>query len=250
MIDAIIIDDEKNAIVTLKNDLMAYCPEVSVRAAYTKPAEAIHDINKNPPEVIFLDINMPLLNGFDFLKALDSQVKSNIIFVSAYSDFALRAFKVSAIDYLLKPINPLELIAAVEKIQTNTMYNATQSRLLKNFFDNYHADAPKGKVALPVNDGYNLVDPAHIIYCRADGAYTEVILDNEKSFLISKTLGRTQELLPEVFFERVHQSYLVNLNHIRKFKKGELATATMSNHDMVKVSRLNKDKLAQRLGLK
>ena len=250
MIDAIIIDDEKNAIVTLKNDLLNYCPEVSIIASFTRAIEALDFIKTNIPSVIFLDIDMPIMNGFDFLQALDQPVVPHIIFVSAYSEFAIRAFKVSALDYLLKPIDPEELKAAVQKVRGKNAAAPDQQQLLKNFIDNYLSDGLKGKIALPVNDGYHLIDPNHVIYCRADGAYTEIIMDNEKSFLISKTLGKTQELMSEAYFERIHQSYLVNINHIKKFRKGESPIAIMSNNDTVKVSRLNKDKLAMRLGLK
>jgi two-component system, LytTR family, response regulator len=234
MIDAILIDDEKSALIALRNDLRAYCPAVNIQGEFTKAADALEHMIVKVPDVIFLDIDMPLMNGFDFVRALKQPVLPQIIFVTAYSEFAVRAFKVNALDYLLKPIIPAELQAAVDKV-------------IKNNF----ADAgPAGKIALPVNDGYHLIDPAHIIYCKAAGAYTEIVLDNEKSFLISKNLGRTQELMPADYFERVHQSYLVNVNHIKKFRKGESPVAVMANDDIIKVSRMNKDRLAQLLGIK
>jgi two-component system LytT family response regulator len=250
MINAIIVDDENSAIVTLKHDLLTYCPMVSVINCFTKANDAITYLHTNTPDVIFLDIDMPVMNGFDFLQALEKPIQSQIIFVTAYSEFAIRAFKVSALDYLLKPIDPSELVNAVQKILTKKNQNQDQNVLLKNLMDNYFSDSPKGKIAMPVNDGYHLIDPNHVIYCKADGAYTEIIMENEKNFLISKTLGRTQELMPASYFERVHQSYLVNLNHIKKFRKGESPIAIMANNDVVKVSRLNKEKLAERLGLK
>jgi two-component system LytT family response regulator len=250
MIEAIIIDDEKSAITTLKNDLSTYCPNVNVTAFFTKATEALAYLKSNKPTVIFLDIDMPVMNGFDFLQALEKPIAQHLIFVSAYSEFAIKAFKVSALDYLLKPIDPAELKAAVAKISSKSANENDQNLLLKNFIDNYLTEGLKGKIALPVSDGYHLIDPEQIIYCRADGAYTEVVTQNEKNFLISKTLGRTQELMPLSFFERVHQSYLVNLNHIKKFRKGESPVAIMSNNDVVKVSRLNKEKLAIRLGVR
>jgi two-component system LytT family response regulator len=238
MINAIIIDDEKHAIIALRNDLAAYCPQVGIQGTFTRAADALEHIREDPPDLIFLDIDMPVMSGFDFAKALPSSVDASIIFVSAYSEFAVRAFKVNALDYLLKPVVPSELEAAVQKvIGSRAGTTAVSGR-------------PKGKIALPVNDGYNLIDPAHIIYCKAAGAYTEIVMDNEKSLLISKTLGRTQELMPVEYFERVHQSYLVNLNHIKKFRKGETPSAIMANNDVVKVSRLNKDRLAQLLGIR
>jgi len=236
MIDAIIVDDEKSAIIALRNDLAACCPVVRVQGEFTRTADALIYIRANPPELIFLDIDMPVMNGFDLVKALPSSIA--VIFVSAYSEFAIRAFKVNALDYLLKPVVPAELEAAVQKVLDKRM-GATAV-----------TEGPKGKIALPVNDGYNLIDPTHIIYCKAAGAYTEIVMDNEKSFLISKTLGRAQELMPPEYFERVHQSYLINLNHVRKFRKGENPSAIMVNNDVVKVSRLNKDRLAQLLGIR
>jgi two-component system, LytTR family, response regulator len=234
MIDAILIDDEKNALITLRNDLRTYCPGVNIQGEFTKAADALKHMIVKVPDVIFLDIDMPLMNGFDFVRALKQPVLPKIIFVTAYSEFAVRAFKVNALDYLLKPIIPAELQAAVDKVIKNNFIEAGST----------------GKIALPVNDGYHLIDPAHIVYCKAAGAYTEIVLDNEKSFLISKNLGRTQELMPQDYFERVHQSYLVNVNHIKKFRKGESPVAVMANDDVIKVSRMNKDRLAQLLGIK
>ena len=234
MIDAILIDDEKSALITLRNDLRTYCPGVNIQGEFTKAADALEHMIVKVPDVIFLDIDMPLMNGFDFVRALKQPVVPKIIFVTAYSEFAVRAFKVNALDYLLKPIIPAELQAAVDKVIKNNLIEAGST----------------GKIALPVNDGYHLIDPAHIIYCKAAGAYTEIVLDNEKSFLISKNLGRTQELLPADHFERVHQSYLVNVHHIKKFRKGESPVAVMANDDIIKVSRVNKDRLAQLLGIK
>jgi two-component system LytT family response regulator len=249
MIDAIIIDDEKKAITALKNDLETLCPDVRVLAVFTKASDALTFLQSHSPRIIFLDIDMPVMNGFDFVKELQQPVLAQIIFVTAYSEFAVRAFKVNAMDYLLKPVDPEELKDAVKKA-TARSNNLSDRQVQPNSL----AGQPlpenlKGKLALPVNNGYHLIDPTHIIYCKAAGAYTQIIMDNEKSFLISRNLGRTQELMPRGLFERVHQSYLVNLNHIKKFRKGESPEAIMINNDVIKVSRSNKDKLAQLLGI-
>ncbi|HEY4337456.1 MAG TPA: LytTR family DNA-binding domain-containing protein [Puia sp.] len=242
MINAILIDDEKSALITLRNDLRAYCPDVSIQGEFTKAADALEYMKGTTPEVIFLDIDMPVINGFDFVRELKQPVRSQIIFVTAYNEFAIRAFKVDALDYLLKPIVPAELQEAVKKATERVSEKAAKK--VAPVVD------PNGKIALPVNDGYHLIDPAHIIYCKAAGAYTEIILDNEKSFLISRNLGRTQELMPVDNFERVHQSYLINTRQIKKFRKGESPVAVMTNDDIVKVSRVNKDRIAQLLGIK
>jgi two-component system, LytTR family, response regulator len=251
MIDAILIDDEKSALITLRNDLRAYCPGVNIQGEFTKAADALEHMKAKAPDVIFLDIDMPVMNGFDFVRALKQPIHSQFIFVTAYSEFAIRAFKVSALDYLLKPIVPAELQAAVDKVINRNMTLFNQQVLLKNFMENGFMEAGStGKIALPVNDGYHLIDPVHIIYCKAAGAYTEIVLDNEKSFLISRNLGRTQELMPTDHFERVHQSYLINVRQIKKFRKGESPVAVMANDDIVKVARVNKDRVAQLLGIK
>ncbi|HEX3934313.1 MAG TPA: LytTR family DNA-binding domain-containing protein [Puia sp.] len=251
MIDAILVDDEKSALITLRNDLRAYCPMVNIRAEFTKAADALDHMKEKAPDVIFLDIDMPVMNGFDFVRALKQPVLSQIIFVTAYSEFAIRAFKVSALDYLLKPIVPADLQAAVDKVVKKDQSVVHHGALPGNFMENASMEAaPSGKIALPVNDGYHLIDPIHIIYCRAVGAYTEIVLDNEKSFLISRNLGRTRELMPADHFERVHQSYLINMRQIKKFRKGESPVAVMANDDIVKVSRVNKDRIAQLLGIK
>ncbi|MDQ7948158.1 MAG: LytTR family DNA-binding domain-containing protein [Pedobacter sp.] len=248
MISAVIIDDERSAIVTLTNDLDKFCPQVVLDASFTRTDEALAYLNTNEVDLIFLDIDMPIMNGFDLIQAIEKPVLPAIIFVTAYSEFAIRAFKVSALDYLLKPIDPEELKAALAKIEAKNTSTGQQQLLFKTLLEQYTL-GQKGKIALPVNDGYHIIDPGNVIYCRADGAYTEVVMEKEKSFLISKTLGRTQELMPEAYFERVHQSYLINLNHIKKFRKGDSPVAIMSNDEQVKVSRLNKDRLAARLGL-
>ena len=248
MIDAIIVDDERNAITALKNDLEMYCPEVDIKAAFTKASDALSYLKLHQPQVIFLDIDLPLMNGFDFVAGLEKPLRSHIIFVTAYSDFAIRAFKVEALDYLLKPVDPDDLRRAVQKASKKP-HDEALNLPSKSLSELQASEAIKTKIALPVNNGYHLIDPMHIIYCKAAGAYTQVILDNDKSLLISKNLGRTQEILPKDVFERTHQSYLINLNHIKMFRKGEASEAVMANNDVIKVSRLNKDRLVQLLGI-
>src|SRR4051812_7219794 len=116
MIRAMIIDDEKNAIITLQNDLAAYCHDITVIGSFTQATEALQQLATQQPDLIFLDIDMPVMNGFDFIEQLDMAVKPAVIFTTAYSEFAIKAFKVNALDYLLKPIDPEELQAAVNKV--------------------------------------------------------------------------------------------------------------------------------------
>lgn len=245
MIDAIIVDDEKKAITALKNDLLEYCPEVKVESVFTNANEALLYLECHHPGIVFLDIELSIMNGFDFVAALQKPVQSNIIFVTAYNEFAIRAFKVDALDYLLKPIDPDELKRAVQKVLK--LKKETHQKEAEQFA--VRREATNNRIALPVNNGYHLINPEHIIYCKAAGSYTQVVLDNDKSFLISRNLGRTQDLLPKENFERVHQSFIVNLNQVKKYRKGESPEAVMTNDDIIKVSRQNKDRLAGLLGI-
>ncbi len=244
--NAIIIDDEKNAIVTLSNDLKAYCPQVNVSASFTKATDALAYLKTERPSIIFLDIDMPILNGFDFIQQLEDASLFHIIFVSAYSEFAVKAFKVNAIDYLLKPIEPAELKDAVAK--TTHRKKEDQEKLLKNFLTQYQQAQPQ-KMVFPTSDGYHFIEIDQIIYFRADGAYTEVIMLNHKRIMVSKTLGKVQEITFATNFERIHQSYLINVNYVSNFKKGDSPSVQMSNSDVLKVSRQKKEALAIRLGL-
>lgn len=248
--NAIIIDDERNAILTLTNDLRDYCPQVNVTATFTKALDALEYLKAHRPDVVFLDIDMPVMNGFDFIRTILTVTQGNcqfhIIFVSAYSEFAVKAFKVNAIDYLLKPIEPIELTNAVEKVANSKKQE--QEQLLKNFVEYYHQPNSR-KIVFPTGDGYHFIDIDDIIYFKADGAYTEVVMLDDKRIMISKTLSKVQELVFAPNFERIHQSYLINLNYIKNFKKGDSPSVQMANNDILKVSRQKKESLAMRLGI-
>lgn len=248
--NAIIIDDERNAILTLTNDLRDYCPQVNVTATFTKALDALEYLKAYRPDVVFLDIDMPIINGFDFIRTILTMTQGNcqfhIIFVSAYSEFAVKAFKVNAIDYLLKPIEPIELTNAVEKVAKSKKQE--QELLLKNFSENYNQPNPK-KIVFSTEEGYHFIDMDEIIYFRANGAYTEVMMLQDKRIMISKVLGKVQEQVVSTNFKRIHQSYLININYVKAFKKGDAPAVVMVNNDVLKVSRLKKESLAIRLGV-
>ena len=234
MIKAIIIDDEEGARFTLSSLLENYCPTVSVVAHCSNVPEGVLAINKHSPDVVFLDIEMPEYNGFellDFFKIIDFE----IVFVTAYSQYAIKAFEVSAVDYLMKPVEIGQLQNAVEKValkagQTNIMQRLD---LMKS---TYSGEEIK-KIALPMNDGLMFVDVSEIVLFEADRAYTQVFLKNGSKITVSKAMRTFEDILDNrQFIFRPHRSYLINLNYLKKYVRGD-SLIFMDNGMTVTVSR-------------
>ena len=241
-IRAILIDDELACTETLAIELGAYCPDVEVIAKCNSPQEGIKLIENLKPDLVFLDIEMPWMNGFELLEKLDN-IDFSVIFVTAYDQFAIKAFRVSAIDYLLKPIDKKELIEAIEKVKRlhpNTDTNEQLQFLLENI---KRQSDPLPNIALPTMEGLDFVAVKDIVYCESDNNYTKVIKAESKPLLLSKPLKEIEQMLSEYSFLRVHQSYLINLTHINKYIKGAGGYVIMSNGDNVTVSRAKKEEL-------
>lgn|SRR5574343_18583 len=219
MLKAIIIDDEEGARFTLSTLLEEYCPNISIIAQCSNVPEGVLAINKHTPDIVFLDIEMPEYNGFElveFFKIVDFE----IIFVTAYSQYAIRAFEVSAVDYLLKPVEIEQLQAAVEKAsQKRSQANIMQRLdLMKS---TYNGDEIK-KIALPMSDGLMFVDVAEIILFEADRAYTHVFLKNGSKITVSKPMRTFEDILENrQFIFRPHRSHLININYIKKYVRGD-----------------------------
>lgn len=237
MLKAIIIDDEEGARFTLSTLLEEYCPNVSIVAQCSNVPEGVLAINKHTPDIVFLDIEMPEYNGFElveFFKIVDFE----IIFVTAYSQYAIRAFEVSAVDYLLKPVEIEQLQAAVEKAsQKRTQANIMQRLdLMKS---TYNGDEIK-KIALPMSDGLMFVDVAEIILFEADRAYTQVFLKNGSKITVSKPMRIFEDILENrQFIFRPHRSHLININYIKKYVRGD-GMIFMDNGVALPVSRERK----------
>jgi len=246
MTRAIIIDDEPNAVGLLALRLSQNCPQVEVVASCTNSHKGIEAIIDCRPDVVFLDIEMPQLNGFQVLEAV-SGVPFSLVFVTAYDKFALKAFRYSAIDYLLKPIDTQELIQAVERVEKSRQTAPEQIDHLKGQLANTAKTLPD-KIALPYQNGVTFVDLKDIIYCESDDNYTKFYLADGQPCLVTKPLRDIQELLEERRFLRVHRQYLVNLDHIRKFVRGEGSYLIMTNQQSIPVSRAQKDRLMERFG--
>ncbi len=239
MITAIIIDDEEHSIETLVWKLKNYCPDVKVAATFNNPVDGLAYIEANPIDLLFLDIEMPILSGFDLLQKV-GKINFDVIFTTAYDEYGIRAIKYSALDYLLKPIEIEELVAAVQKCQDKKHQSITPEQLEVLFSSLKREPDSNQKIALSTKESIELVRPQDIILCESDNNYTTVFLDGRKK-LISKTLKEFEELLVPHNFFRTHQSFLVNIDHIREYVRQDGGYILMSNKMHVPVSRNKKE---------
>jgi len=250
MISTIIIDDELHCIDTLVIKLRLLCPEIDVIRTCKSAKEGIDAIQTHKPELVFLDVEMPEINGFEMLDRLAATRDFHLIFTATYDQFVLRAMRASAIDYLIKPIEDAALIESVERVESVLSNKMTGNPKIGNFISNNITEQEGQRIALPDRSGYIFVSPAEICYCKAEGAYTSVFLTDDRKVLISKALGETEHMLPVKQFERIHHSSLVNLTHVRQLKKGDGLFIIMSNGDSLSVARSKRDHLLGRLGVK
>jgi two-component system LytT family response regulator len=246
MIKAILIDDEKHCRETLSIQLERYCPEVQLLAQCSSAAEGLQAIAKYKPEVVFLDVEMPGMNGFEMLQQL-SPLAFEVIFTTGYDAYAIKAIRFSALDYLLKPIDKEELRKAVAKLHQKTDHKLTeQLDILLEKLGNKQASLQK--IALPTGDGFELVPLENILHCASDSNYTHIVFKNGKKLLVSRTLKEIEELLEGHPFLRVHHSHLVNLNEITRYIRGEGGYVVMSDNTSIAVSRSRKDALLKVFG--
>ncbi len=243
---AIIIDDESDAVELLQIRLGQYCPQVQVIAAHTSSIQGVAAIKELKPDLVFLDIEMPQMNGFQVLEAVEN-LSFALVFVTAYDKFALKAFKYSAIDYLLKPVESQELIRAVHRAEKQERFVKEQIELLKQQLA--QANKPSNdKIALPYQNGVTFVKLKDIVYCESDDNYTKFFLIDGQHYLITKSLKDIQELLEDRGFLRVHRQYIINLDQIKKFYKGEGSYLLMTNNKSIPISRMHKEKLIEQFG--
>ena len=236
---AIIVDDETHSRETLKNLLDEFCPEVEVLTTISTLKEAVESIPKLKPDLVFLDIELQPGTGFDILEQL-KETPFEVIFTTAFDQYAIKAVKFSSLDYLLKPIDLDELKIAVEKakkIKDKEAYNE-QLKLLLN---NIKRPPSHYKICLSTLDGIEFVDADDILYCQAMGAYTEFKLIDDKKFLVSKHLKEYENLLAGHNFMRVHNTFLINLKKVTKYVKSDGGYIQMSNNDTVSISRNKKE---------
>ncbi len=220
---ALIIDDEPDNVRLLALQLARHCPQVELIGQFTDSTEGLKAIQTLRPSLVFLDIEMPLMNGFQLLEKV-GDITFHIVFVTAYDQYAVRAFRFSALDYLLKPIDTVDLIATVRRAENTPRINPQQLELMRQYYPSGTTGSSptlKGRIALPHASGMVFVDTKQIVYCEADSNYTRFHLENGEVYIISKTLGDVQDVLETGDFVRVHRQFMVNLEHIQKLVKGE-----------------------------
>jgi two-component system LytT family response regulator len=248
MIRSIIIDDEQLCVKALSNDLQKNCPSVEVVDTCYSAKEGILSIKKLHPDLVFLDVEMPWMNGFEMLEIL-GDVNFSTIFTTAHDEFAAKAFRISAVDYLLKPVDANDLKMAVHKVEKK-LDEGSNLQHITNLLRNIKQPPTKQKIALPQREGYEFIDISWIIYCEAEGAYTKLFIQDRKPMLVSKSLGDVEELLPPEIFQRIHHSILVNVSCISQFLRTDGGYVVLSNGEKLSVSKAKKEMLMARLGLK
>lgn len=246
MIRSVIIDDEPHAAQVLKILLEKHCPEITVEAIFHAAKEAEKMVPAINPQLVFLDIEMPHMNGFELLEKL-APVNFQIIFTTSYDQYAIKAIRFSALDYLLKPVDPQELKAAVKK-SVGLLSSSTLPGQLDVLREKLRQPAALvNRIALPTMEGLEMVPVDTILYCTANSNYTSLVLKDKQKLVVSRTLKEIEEMLEDYPFLRVHHSCLVNLHEIKKYIRGEGGTLLMSDGVEVAVSRSRKDILLKKL---
>lgn len=245
MIKAIIIDDEIHCRKALTILLKDYCPDVQVAEQCSNGESGLTAIQRLKPDLVFLDIEMPNMNGFEMLERLP-EINFKIIFTTGYDQYAIKAFRFSALDYLLKPVDREELQKAVQKVVHSLQSQLPQQ--MEILLQKLHQPvSPIQKIALPTMEGLQMIAVDSIISCTSDSNYTIFLLKNKQKIIASRTLKEIEEMLDEYLFFRVHHSYLVNLNEVNKYIKGEGGYLIMSDDSSVDVSRRRKEMLLKKL---
>ena len=242
----VIVDDENNSRIALNQKLHDYCPQVTEIKIANNAQEGIAIIESFKPHIVFLDIEMPRMNGFELLNNL-TEKNFHLIFTTAYDQYAIKAIKYAAFDYLLKPIDIEELKTAVDKIEKlDSIFTHQQINNLQENIKNRKKQF--NKLAIPTMEGLVFYDLNDVIHLESNSNYTNVFLTDGSKILASKTLKEFEDLLTESTFYRTHQSHLVNLNFIKKYIKGDGGQIEMKNGDIIDISRRKKDEFLKILG--
>ena len=244
---AVLIDDEPKNIRVLKKLLTEFCPQVSIVGEASGIEDALPVIRQGQPDVVFLDIEMPYGNAFDLLDKL-IPIEFEVIFITAFDSYALRAFKYSALDYLLKPVSIEELVTAVNRVEKKLQHN-TNAHLL-NLLSNIGQQPDRQRIAIPQKDEIFFIQVGEIVYCEASGGYTRIFRHGGKTFVSSRAIREYEEILPQEIFLRIHNSYIVNLRFVKKYQKGRGGMVEMENGATIEVAARRREEFLARLGYK
>lgn len=248
MLRALLIDDEPKNNRILKLMLEEFCPQVEVEGQAENIDDAMQLIEEKEPDLVFLDIEMPLGSGFDLLDRI-KPVNFEIIFITAFNNYSLKAIKYSALDYLLKPVNIDELIQAVNKAMERVKSRNANSRIENLLFNLKKTQAGVQKLALPAKEGYVFVPLPDIIRCESKGGYAIFYVKGMEKIVSSKNIKEYESLLLDDMFFRIHNSHIINLNHIKKYHRGRGGFVEMEDGTKLEVASRRKDELMARFGL-
>lgn len=247
MLTAIIIDDETSSRNSLRQKLANHCPGIVIIGECENGEEGIKILGQEAPDIVFLDVEMPRMNGFTMLQQLKNK-NFEVIFITAYDHYAIKAIKFSALDYLVKPVEVEDLKTAVEKVTQKRNQLAGNKRielLLQNFLDEKTAHQ---RIAISSMEGLMFIATDDIDYLEANSNYTSFYLTGNRKITATKTLKDFEELLPDSIFIRIHHSYLINKNKVEKYIKGEGGQVVMKNGVTLDVARRKKEEFMKAIG--
>jgi two-component system LytT family response regulator len=245
MMNAVIVDDEKNAVGALSLILAEYCPNISLVGRASSSAEAIRVLREKKPDLVFLDIEMPRGTGFQVLEAFPERDFA-VIFVTAFDRYAIQAIKFSALDYLLKPIDRRELVQTVARAEKSRSSAASFHGNFRALQENLKSRVPE-TLAVPAFDGFEFVKIKDILRIEAAGRYSEVFLASGRKLTVSRNLGEFEKLLEDLGFARVHHTHLIGLAHLKSYLKQDGGTAVLSDGSRIPVARAKKESFLARI---
>jgi two-component system LytT family response regulator len=248
MIDTVIIDDERHNIDILSNLVKQFCPGINVLGDAANGIEGAELIKQQNPQLVFLDIEMPFGNAFDLLDKL-APVSFDVVFVTAFDQYAIRAFEYAALDYLLKPVRIEKLKQAVERVEQRLREKSINTRI-DSLLANLRIGSPElTRIALPVSEGVIFEETNNMVHLEAKGNYTSVLTRDQKKRLVTKSLKEFEDILPPSVFCRLHHSHIVNLNYIKKYYKGRGGYVELENGNTVEVSSRKRNEFFEKFGM-
>lgn len=238
-ISCVIVDDEENAVNVLSKFIENYCPDVNILATANSMNDGIKAIEDNDPQLVFLDIEMPLGTGFDLLEQMGDR-KFHVVFITAYDHYAIQAIKNQAVDYILKPVDIDDLINAVEKVKKKIKEPKSVKEILKKI-----AVEEKAKLAVPTLYGHKFIDPINIVHIKAEGSYSIIFTQNEGEIMISKNLKSIENALKQDNFLRVHRSHIVNLDRVTEFHKNDGGYLVLDSNERIEIGSSNRPQIME-----